>query len=258
MLSKKVGAVYRHVAIFLFSALLVFVVANLSIYGYQKINEYLSPLSNPISEKYPVQLERVYPGWKENDIKALLHESWNIPLVYEPFTEFREKKVSGKYVNVSPQGFRIGKDQGSWPPSAENFNVFVFGGSTTFGYGLPDDQTIPSFLQDALQQKMPSQKVRVYNFGRGNYYSTHERILFEQLILSGFVPNLAVFIDGMNENLNIDPGSVFSSEIAGFMEGGFWWQARRLTSRLPLVRKLSDKVHVAKMEKNTGSPKSPV
>ena len=36
----------------------------------------------------------------------------------------------------------------------------------------------------------------VYNFGCGRYYSTQERVLFEQLVSSGAVPDLAVFLDG--------------------------------------------------------------
>jgi hypothetical protein len=41
--------------------------------------------------------------------------------------------------------------------------------------------------------------VKVYNFGRGDYYSTQERILYEKLLASGFVPDMAIFIDGLND-----------------------------------------------------------
>jgi hypothetical protein len=39
----------------------------------------------------------------------------------------------------------------------------------------------------------------VYNFGRCYYQSTQERILFEQLLLNGHIPHVAIFIDGIND-----------------------------------------------------------
>jgi hypothetical protein len=41
--------------------------------------------------------------------------------------------------------------------------------------------------------------VRVYNFGRGAYFSTQERILFQQLLLRNAVPDMAIFLDGLND-----------------------------------------------------------
>jgi hypothetical protein len=80
---------------------------------------------------------------------------------------------------------------------ARNFNVFVFGGSTTFGYGLADEETIASALQREL--RATGKRACVYNFGRGFYYSSQERVLFGNLLAAGIVPEVAVFIDGLNE-----------------------------------------------------------
>ena len=52
--------------------------------------------------------------------------------------------------------------------------------------------------RNILTQKL-GHDVRVYNFGRGYYYLTQERLLYEQLLKSGFVPDLAIFIDGIND-----------------------------------------------------------
>ena len=43
--------------------------------------------------------------------------------------------------------------------------------------------------------------MHVYNFGGSGYYSAQERALFIRLIISGFVPNMAIFIDGLNDLL---------------------------------------------------------
>jgi hypothetical protein len=101
-------------------------------------------------------------------------------------------------VNVSPAGYRLVRRQGPWPPRPDPFNVFVFGGSTTFGMGVADAETIPSLLADRLDEGC-GLPVQVYNFGRPGYLSRQEAILFEQLLLAGRIPNLAVFIDGLNE-----------------------------------------------------------
>jgi len=41
--------------------------------------------------------------------------------------------------------------------------------------------------------------VVVYNFGRAGYYSTQERILFEYFVAKGVKPDVAIFLDGLND-----------------------------------------------------------
>lgn len=136
-----------------------------------------------------------YPGWDELGVRQLLAETWTAPLVYEPHTGFKEGPRRGKHVNVLEPGFRMSKDQGPWPPEPQgSCAVFLFGGSTTFGYGLPDHETVASHLQDFLSGARLPCEPRVYNFGRGFYFSTQERILFEQLVEAGFVPDVAIFL----------------------------------------------------------------
>jgi hypothetical protein len=110
-----------------------------------------------------------------------------------------EPERRGKYVNVSSAGFRFVKDQGEWPPSRNNYNVFLFGGSTTFGYGVGDDQTFASYLQEYLYSPTSTRPIKIYNFGQGGHYSLQERVLFEDLLRRGMIPDLAVFTDGLND-----------------------------------------------------------
>ena len=120
-------------------------------------------------------------------------------LAYEDFTHFKLPPQKGKFINFTEAGFREIKNQGPWPPRHDYFNVFFFGGSTTMGTG-PDWTTIASYFQERLERGLLAGKqVRVYNFGRAFYFSTQERILFQQLLLDGRIPDLAVFIDGLNE-----------------------------------------------------------
>jgi len=170
---------------------------------------------NPIAKKYGIEvLTRVYPGLNAGQIDQLLTETWSRMLAYETFTQFREHTYVGEYVNIDANGFRVVKNQGPWPPARENFNVFVFGGSVTVGYGVRDAESVPSYLQEALA-RVPGRTVRVYNFARGHYYSVQEFILYQMLLLKGFIPDMALFIDGSNDFYYADNTALFTRQFEG-------------------------------------------
>jgi hypothetical protein len=182
-------------------------------------------------------LEKVYPGFSRKEIQTLLTETYSRPLVYEPFTEFKERPYAGKFVNVDVNGFRLTKGQGPWPPDREKyFNIFLFGGSTTFGFGVPDDQTVASYLQTFLSNLSLTKEARVYNFGRGSYYSTQERILFEKMVAAGFRPDVAVFIDGLNDSHHYDDRPSSAERIESALEGRTAVACPNILVKLPMVR----------------------
>lgn len=197
-LLQRFGNWYILVVVNLFSVLLLFALFNLllAVAFYFRGPE---PGSFSRPPEFPdASLRAVYPDFTPEERTLLLTESWTRPYVYEDFVLFKERPFQGKYVNVSSNGYRFSRNQGPWPLEATNLNIFLFGGSTTFGYGLPDDQTIPSYLQEELS-KIINQRVCVYNFGTGYYYSTQERIRFERLLSSGHKPDIVIFIDGFND-----------------------------------------------------------
>jgi hypothetical protein len=59
-----------------------------------------------------------------------------------------------------------------------------------------------------MMKEVSGRKVCVCNFGCANYYSTQERILFEQLLASGLRPDIAIFMEGLNEFAN-NPDTFF-------------------------------------------------
>ena len=109
-------------------------------------------VSDPVSLKYGYSsLSVVYPDLTQSETELLLRETWTRQYAYEPFRQFRESPFRGKYVNVDSNGFRLSENQGVWPPSPECVNIFLFGGSTAFGYGVSDHQTTASCLQRHLK-----------------------------------------------------------------------------------------------------------
>ena len=204
---------YKLAAHLLFGLLLVFVLVNGVFYFFTRfqgtkneavdMNAIKRALTNPF-------LNQLYPDLNRDELMVLLKETWGRPYAYEAFTQFKERKFRGKYVNVDRAGFRVSKNQGVWPPAPNNYNVFLFGGSTTFGYGVPDHQTIASYLQEKLREKS-TKDVCVYNFGRGFYFPFQEKLLFEKLLISGHIPDMAIFIDGINNPTNnISRGTFFT------------------------------------------------
>lgn len=181
-------------------------------------------------------LRHAYPGWSDAELVQLRRENWG-GFVNDYLVQPREAPAEGRYVSVHPGGFRISREQGPWPPEERFYNVFLFGGSTTFGYGVPDDQTIASHLQELLA-RVGDQEVRVYNFGRGAYYSTQERIAFEKLLTLGYVPDLAVFIDGLNDFFHLRDPPLATALLTREADEGKGETLLALLQRLPLLRRL--------------------
>jgi hypothetical protein len=199
---EKLRGYYSAAAITLANTVVLLIIINVILFVIFAVHDRIRPKGhgavNMVVARYGPVLNQAYPGMSPEEILELLNESWPLPLEFEPFTQFQELPHTGKYVNVSEAGYRLTKNQGAWPPDKTKFNVFLFGGSTTFNYGLPDDSTIASHLQELLPAAI-HKDLRVYNFGHAFYYSTQERILFEKLISRGYVPDMAIFIDGTNE-----------------------------------------------------------
>ena len=208
---------YTVAAIGLLNGVLLLILLNLILYAFMRARRPASPEAPQISFD-PSRLHKAYPGWREEDVKTLLLETLR-EKEYEPFTGFREIPFRGKFVNIDSAGFRVSKNQAPWPPSSKTVNVFVFGGSTAFGAALPDDETIASCLQEIAGADHASPSLAVYNFARPAYFSSQELILFEQLLNAGFVPQVAVFIDGLNDFIFADGLPLFTDRLKNFMSG---------------------------------------
>jgi hypothetical protein len=189
---------YIGAAILLLNTILLLVVVNLICWAVISIH-HLSARPSYLSYSDD-WYRKVYPSMKDDQWKELVRETKQRPTQFQPYTMFTEAAYHGQYINISDQGFRIIANQGPWPMDPKNYNVLTFGGSTMFGWGVTDDQTIPAYLQTILQNNT-TRRICVYNFGRPAYFSTQERILFEQLLRDGAKPNLVVFMDGLNDFL---------------------------------------------------------
>ena len=234
--------IYKFIAINFLSAFLLFAFINIFLYGYQVIKD-VCFYKNQIFFSYNEPLKEIYPDLMGREVNLLLYETWSRPYVYESYTQFKERPFKGQFVNVNEAGFRLTKNQGPWPPDLTNLNIFLFGGSTTFSYGLPDNQTIASYLQEMFLSQ-PLRKICVYNFGRGNYFSSQEKILFQELLGSGFVPDIAIFIDGLNDFYYFDNEPLFTQRFKKFVDN----KGKTLLVDLPLINIIKDIKKVADVQ----------
>lgn len=215
---NKVAQWYTSAAIALLNTVVLFVAVNALLGAVMFVKDY-GVGTNPSDGVYPeASMRKVYGAMSDEERQLLLDETWNRTLGYEQFVQLTERPFTGKYVNVNEHGFRFTPAQAPWPPDSANYNIFVIGGSTTFGYGVADGETIPAMLQGLLKDAgYAGRRVVVYNLGRGFFYSTVERILFEQLLQAGHRPNEVVFIDGLNDFYESDGVFEYTAQLTQFM-----------------------------------------
>lgn len=176
---------------------------------------------NYVQQAYPdVDFLKLYPGYTKQEIDLVQREAYELTYRYEPFTGFGISPTNKSVIEVTPAGFRAGSKRQPWPPNTNTFNVFVFGGSTTFGYVVRASDALPAVLQEELQRVLPTQHIECYNFGCGFFFSTQERLRFEQLLADGRVPRLAVFVDGLNDFYCAHGLPEFSARMAHVFPGG--------------------------------------
>jgi len=152
------------------------------------------------------KLRLAYPDYDDSDItRLILEHANNLPLACDPDLVFVENYFKGHYLNVSHDSYRLVAEQVPLQKIGDYYTIFVFGGSTTYGFFEADSKTIPSVLQAILrQQAVPGhQPIAVFNFGQRSYFSLQERLFFQKLIQRGFKPDQAIFIDGLNDTHNI-------------------------------------------------------
>ncbi len=144
--------------------------------------------------------------WRE-DRELLQHQS--VP--YEPFRLWGSPEWHGQFENndVTPYGTirRTINPIRSGCASNNIQRIWFFGGSTAWGIGTPDLDTIPSYLSRLLN--VDSQHCfEVTNFGVIGYVMNQEVIFLMQELKSGRRPDIVIFYDGVNDAIvgTLHPG----------------------------------------------------
>ena len=197
----------------LFNTLILFILVNVASYFYLdsvlKSNEYSEYV---LSDKIK-KLKTTYPKLSDENLIKLIQEDYAARInYYSPLLESRPPYMEGKYFNYTKEGYRKSKHQSEY--SAKNFNIYLFGGSTTFGTSIRDEDTIASAMNKIFHaNKTCDRKISVFNYGTPGHFSTQEFIRLLQLIKNDKKPNIAIFIDGLNDFFRYDDSTMTSHAI---------------------------------------------
>ena len=105
------------------------------------------------------------------------------------------------HTSLNNYGFRNREDVLD-PKPANSLRIIAFGGSTTFGYNLADEDTYTQRLQERIKAVKSFEKTQVLNAGRIMYSAGHNLILMKRLV-PALKPDYVIIYDGINEYTNM-------------------------------------------------------
>jgi lysophospholipase L1-like esterase len=151
-----------------------------------------APLAEQVEQFKQKQLSLSYyqaQDWSRAywDEHMKLADQWD----YQPYVEWRTRPAQGEHINVDENGVRHTTGSAC---GADSFRIFMFGGSTMWGYGAPDWGTIPAYVQAGL-----SGDICVVNYGDLGLNATQSLIRLVDELQRGNVPDMVIFYDGANE-----------------------------------------------------------
>jgi len=117
---------------------------------------------------------------------------------YRPWVGFSERPFHSPLLNID-EAFPLPIRRTIHPPAQApaRKTIWLFGGSTQIGWGVPDGETIASHLSRILSTG--DAYYDVVNQGHTFYYSSGELAEFTTLLRRGQKCDAAVFLDGLNE-----------------------------------------------------------
>lgn len=192
---------YVGTAIVLQGTLILLVVLEVGMTAWRAARRDRGPRASVVAN-WPV-LSKAYPGISQDDLVQLLHETDRArAFAYAPWVQFAVPPITGRFVNsdMSRRSNGASEDWATAMPDGRHFDVYFFGGSTMYGFGVQDAETLPAYFE-ALAP--PEWRVRSFNYGQPYYYSRQETLLFELALRRGDRPSATVFMDGLNESLEM-------------------------------------------------------
>jgi hypothetical protein len=113
---------------------------------------------------------------------------------------FRREPFSGRHINVDSNGHRCTLQfQEDQRDGRRNRRVFLLGGSTMWGTGARDSNTIPSALARLNASEPEGRRTHMLNMGESGYVNTQSLFALELELRRGNVPDDVIFYDGVND-----------------------------------------------------------
>jgi hypothetical protein len=176
------------VNILVFLGLLIFLnLTVISIYQLTNFRYFTHTHENKGDDKWQLSNYKNI-DWAQNHFKELKE----LKSEYVSYIGWRWLPYKGRTINIDKQGIRI-TTQSELTTATSPLVVFL-GGSTMWGYGSDDSNTIP-----ALFAQMSHGRYRIINLGEIAYNAFQGYLFLKLQIFNGLSPDMVVSYDGVND-----------------------------------------------------------
>ena len=152
-------------------------------------------------------------GCTEIEIENRLRDtSLSLLRSVERFGYLGMRPCTSTHLNVDEFGCRFVPSESSSTRSVRQPTIpyqkliHVYGGSTTLGSHVSDNETLPYYLMNVLSQATSGVSPVVVNCGGNNHTSLHCALHLLDDCLNGRIPDIAIFINGWNDAMHADGG----------------------------------------------------
>ncbi len=144
-----------------------------------------------------------------SNFDALLVDTYDLPQpMYHPYLSMTLVPAKGETLEI----LHDGRQTHNPCARSDSLRIWLFGGSTAFGYLVNDNETIASYLSQHLCTAGYS--VNVTNYGMHGYQSTQELIKFALKVRTEPTPDLVISYGGFNDVYN-----TFEYGVVGLPQG---------------------------------------
>ncbi len=157
-----------------------------------------------------------YAHLTPSEVNELLRATRALQFRYTQEAGFVEEAMTSRFVNVDSHGIRSNGNGVRNIDRLQN-TVWFLGGSTAFGYGVADHESIPAHLEQRLGRPVTNLSVRAHT-------SALENQLLNHYLRIGYRPSLAIFLDGINETCDTKMFGDQIDDVVVKAQDGYTWQ----------------------------------
>lgn len=193
MLSIKLKSILKIILVNVLVLFVLVVIGSLALRSYFYWVDYndTEKLDLSIKDFNTNTIRATYPVYDDMDLESAIKvfKDYAGPIsTYYPFLGWRRNSYVGETVNID----KILRTRISINHKIDD-SIWFFGGSTMWGTGSDDNNTIPSHFASLTGEN-------VLNLGESSFLSFQEYIQLSMLLAKGLKPKKVIFYDGVNDS----------------------------------------------------------
>lgn len=118
---------------------------------------------------------------------------------YDSYVAWKRLPFKGEFINITEEGIRKTPQHPNLNKNAKT--IYFLGGSTMWGLGSSDNQTIPAYFS-----KYSKGNFKTINLAEPGYSSFQEYIALSIKLAKGGTPDLIIMYDGVNQVITLIKG----------------------------------------------------